>query len=135
MINMGSNPHVLRYDGKSEYDNWSLSGLSNIPSSKSVYFQLSDIKTDMPSAWEYKTGVYGQGQFGEVKGSGGEGIVIERVSKNQTRAAFKFVEVRSQKYIEKMEEALADMDERLSEMTNQEMTKGTRILKFEAHYR
>ena len=34
-----------------------------------------------------------------------------------------------------MEEALADMDERLSEMTNQEMTKGTRILKFEAHYR
>ena len=135
MINMGSNPNVLKYDGKSEYDKWSLSGLSNIPSSKSVYFQLRDINTDMPSAWEYKTGVYGKGQFGEVKGSGGEGIVIERVSKNLTRAAFKFVEVRSQKYIEKMEEALADMDKRLSEMTNQQKTKGTRILKFEAHYR
>ena len=135
MINMGANPHVYAYTGKSEYNIRSLSALSNIPSSKSIFFQLRDFNSAMPSAWEYRTGVYNQGKFGRVIGCGGEGIVIEGRWQNQTPAAFKFVEVRDQKWIEKMNDALNDMNERLSEMTNMQSISGSAILKFKGHYR
>ena len=135
MIDMGANPHVKNYDGASEYETWSLSSLSNIPPSKSVFFQLRNYNSEMPSAWEYKTGVYNQGHFGRVRGSGGEGTVIEGLWQNQTPAAFKFVEVRDQKAMKLVKDGLNDMNERLSEMTNQQLTKGTAILKFEGHYR
>ena len=135
MIDMGANPHVLRYDGESQYDIFSLTSLSNIPSSKSIFCQLHDFNSDMPSAWEYRTGVYNQGHFGRVRGSGGEGTVIEGQWQNQMPAAFKFVEVRDQKWVQETSDGLSDMNERLSEMTNQQLTKGTAILKFEGHYR
>ena len=132
---MGANPHVYAYTGKSEYNIRSLSALSNIPSSKSIFFQLRDFNSAMPSAWEYRTGVYNQGYFGRVRGFGGEGTVIEGRWQNQTLAAFKFVEVRDQKFITNSTDALTDMNERLSEMTNQRLTSGLTILKFEGHYR
>ena len=147
---MGANPHVIKYSGTSEYDSWSLSGLSNLPSIrnpfkrstlsnipaiKSVYFQLRQFNSDMPSAWEYQTGVYSQGHFGQVRGSGGEGTVIEGVLQNQIPAAFKFVEVRDQKFIKDTKDALNDMNERLSEMTKTQLTSGSAILRFEGHYR
>ena len=88
----------------------------------------------MLSAWEYQTGVYNQGRYGQVRGSGGEGTVIEGLWKNQP-AAFKFVIVRDQKLMETVSGELADMNARLTEMTNMESTKGTAILKFNGHYR
>ena len=133
---MGANPHVIAYDGNSEYDSWSgLSSLSNIPTIKSVFFQIHEFSSDMPSAWEYKTGVYNQGRFGRVIGSGGEGTVIEGVWQNQIPAAFKFVEVRNQKIFDYVDDGLNDMNERLSEMTNMQLTSGSAILKLEGHYR
>ena len=135
MIDMGANPHVKNYEGTSEYEICSLSGLSNIPPIKSAFFQLHEFNSDMPSAWEYKTGVYNQGHFGRVRGSGGEGTVIAGKWQNQIPAAFKFVEVRDQKYIQSIEDGLNDMNERLSEMTNMQLTSGSAVLKFEGHYR
>ena len=138
MINMDANPNVQRYDGKSEYEIRSLSDLSNLPSSKSVFFQLRNFNSDMPPAWEYCTGVYNKGQFGRVKGRGGEGIVIEGQWQNQTPAAFKFVELREQNNIQQTDDSLDDINERLSEMTainHMQSTSGSAILKFEGHYR
>ena len=97
MIDMGASPHVIDYAGNTQYDDYSLCSLSNIPTVKSVFFQLREFTSDMPSAWEYKTGVYNQGHFGQVRGCGGEGTVIEGVWQNKKPAAFKFVEVRDQK--------------------------------------
>ena len=132
---MGANPHVISYTGKTQYGIWSLSGLSNIPTIKSVFFQIREFNSDMPSAWEYETGVYNQGHFGQVRGSGGEGTVIEGRWQNKKPAAFKFVEVRNQKFMKNVEDGLNDMNERLSEMTNMQVTSGSAILKFEGHYR
>ena len=85
---MGANPNVILYTGKSQYGKRSgLSALKNIPKLKSVYFQLREFNSDMPSAWEYKTGVFNQGNFGQVRGSGGEGTVIEGLWQNR-KAAF-----------------------------------------------
>ena len=132
MIDMGANPHVITYNGISQYYFYSLSGLSNIPTIKSVYFQIHEFYSEMPSTWEYQTGVYNQGQFGQVKESGGEGIVIEGVLQNQIPAAFKFVEVRDQKYIEKTKDRLKDLNERLSQM---QLTSSSAFLKIDGHYR
>ena len=135
MIHLDANPHVYAYDGTSEYGRHNLSTLSNVPSSKSVFFQLHDINNDMPSAWEYRTGVYNQGHFGRVRGWGGEGTVIEGIWQDQTPAAFKFVEIRDQKFMETVTDALSDLNERLSEMTHMQLTSGSAILKLEGHYR
>ena len=134
-MDMGANPYVKSYTENTQYKIWSLSSLSNKPSSKSVFFQMRDFNSDMPSPWEYKTGVYNQGHFGRVRGCGGEGTVIEGQWQNQTPAALKFVEVRDQKYIQNLRDSLNDMNERLSEMTNMRSTSGSAILKFEGHYR
>ena len=135
MIDMDANPYVQNYKGRSENEIWSgMSNLSNLPKSKSVYFQLRNFNSDMPSPWEYKAGVYNQGKFGRVRGSGGEGTVIEGKWQNQ-KAAFKFVEVRDQKFIQETEDALADMNARLNEMMAMESTKGSAILNFDGHYR
>ena len=132
---MGANPHVLSYSGTTKYETYSLFDLSNVPTIKSIFFQLRNFNSDMPSAWEYQTGVYNQGQFGRVRGFGGEGIVIEGTWQNKTPAAFKFVEVKEQKYIRSRTDSLNDMNERLSEMTNMQSTSGSAILKFIGHYR
>ena len=95
---------------------------------------MRNFNSDMLSAWEYQTGVFNQGQFGQVRGSGGEGTVIEGLWNNQP-SAFKFVVVRDQKFIELTEDSLVDMNERLNEMTSMGMTKGSAILKFDGHYR
>ena len=57
-----------------------------------------------------------------------------KLQQNQP-AAFKFVEVRDQKYMENVKDELADMNTRLNEMTSMEKTKGKAILKFHGHYR
>ena len=135
---MGANPHVQAYTGKSEYQiwhMWAVSGVSNIPKIKSVYFQLRDFNSDMPAAWEYKNGVYNQGHFGQVRGRGGEGTVIEGKWLNAKTAAFKFVEVRDEKFIETTDDALNDLNDRLNEMTSMQLTSGSAILKLEGHYR
>ena len=132
---MGANPHVQSYSGKSQYNRRKLLAVSNVPSIKSVYYQLHDFNNAMPPAWEYRTGVFNQGKFGRVIGCGGEGIVIEGLWINQMPAAFKFVEVRDQKFMESTNDALNDMNERLSEMTNMQLTNGSAILKLDGHYR
>ena len=135
MTNMGANPHLQDYNGKTEFDRRSLYGLKNVPKVESVFFQLHEFNNDMPPAWEYRTGVFSKGHFGQVRGRGGEGTVIEGLWQNQIPAAFKFVEIRNQKFIWNVKDALADLNERLSEMNSMRTTKGSAILEFDGHYR
>ena len=57
MIDMGANPHVIAYDGDSEYDRHSLSGLSNIPTTKSYTFSCVSwvlfVDTEPPNATDW----------------------------------------------------------------------------------
>ena len=51
------------------------------------------------------------------------------------KAAFKFVEVGSQKHHEKVHDALKTLNDKLSEMTSIQATKGSTIISFFGHYR
>ena len=134
MINRGANPHVRRHDDKSEYEEVSLGSLSNVPNIESIYFPIKPFpKGNLSKPFNYETGVY-PGQYGRLIGRGGEGTVIQGVWSNQP-CAFKFVEVRDLKYIQKMDDNLEDMNARLREMIEMETISGTNILKLEGHYR
>ena len=134
MISRGANPHVLRFDDKSEYSMHSLSSLSNVPTVESIFFPIKSFPSgNLPSPFHYETGIY-PGQFCQVIGKGGEGIVIKGIWGNEN-AAYKFVQVRDQKFMEFVEDGLVDMNTRVREMIEMETTSGSNILKFNGHFR
>ena len=134
MINRGANPHVKAYTNKSEYEYWSLDSLSNLPTIQSIYYLIKPFKSgNLPKPFNYKTGVY-QGQYGQVIGRGGEGTVIEGIWGNE-KCAYKFVEIKNQKYNKKVSDNLEDMNTRLKEMIELEKISGSNILKLEGHHR
>ena len=134
MINRGANPHVRRHDDKSQYEMYSLDYLSNVPSIESIYFPIKSFPSgNLSKPFNYETGVY-PGQYGRVIGRGGEGTVIQGIWANQP-CAYKFVEVRDQKYMETTNDNLKDMNVRLKEMIEMENITGTQILKLEGHHR
>ena len=134
MVNRGANPHVRRCDNKSEYQMYSLDSLSNVTNVQSIYYPIKPFPTsNLPKPFHYKTGIY-PGKYGRVIGRGGEGTVIQGVWGNEL-CAFKFVEVRDQKYKELVNDNLEDMNFRLREMIEMETIKGSIILKLKAHHR
>ena len=134
MIDLGANPHIRNAEGATQYDLFGLSNLKNSPSVKSVFYPIKKFQNgNFGEPWCYKTGVY-DGKFGRVIGKGGEGTVIQGEWNGQP-AAYKFVEMKGLKCREDYEDVMADMNERLKEMTEMLATPGDVILSLEAHYR
>ena len=134
MINRGANPHVRSHYNKSQYEKYSLDSLSNVPSVQSIFYPIKSFQGRiLPKPFNYVTGVY-PGQYGRVLGRGGEGTVIEGIWGYQP-CAFKFVELRGQKYKQLVSDNLEDMNARLREMIEVENIGGTNILKLEGHHR
>ena len=128
------NPHVQDCDGYSNYKFHSLESLSNVPSIESIFFPIkSFLSGNLASPFHYENGVY-PGQFCQFIGKGAEGIVIQGVWANE-KAAFKFVEVRDQKFMKMVEDGLADMNSSVREMIEMESISGSNILKFNGHFR
>ena len=134
MIDLGANPHIRSASGKTQCDLYGLSNLNNLPSIKSIFFPIKNFTTgNLGEPWCYTTGVY-DGKFGRVIGKGGEGTVVEGEWNGQP-AAYKFVEMKGQKTHENYDDAMADINERLKEMTEMMATPGDAILPFKAHFR
>ena len=134
IIDLGANPYIRDVDGDTEYDNYDLSNLNNLPSIKSVFFSIKNFASgNIGEPWCYTTGVY-DGKFGRVIGKGGEGTVIEGEFNGQP-AAFKFVQMKGLRLNKKYDENMKDMNERLKEMTEMMATPGNSILPFQAHFR
>ena len=136
MIDKGANPFIKDCDGDTGYDFYSLSSsnLINLPKSKSVYFPIVDFKNKtLLGPWQYKTGVF-PGKFNRLIGSGGEGYVLEGEWDNK-KAAFKCVDVGKQEYIRMMDDALDDMEKKLSEMRTMQGTTGSAIMPLIGHFR
>ena len=134
MIDLGANPHIRDGNCATNYDDFRLSNLNNLPSVKSVFHPIKKFPSgNLGEPWCYTTGVY-DGKFGRVIGKGGEGTVIEGEWNGQP-AAYKFVEMKGIKYGKNYDESMADMNERIKEMTEMMATPGDAILPFQAHFR
>ena len=143
MIESGANPHVLDYGGDSDFNVHSLVArarkrsrisLSNVPTVESIFFPIKSFpRGNLSLPFHYETGIY-PGQFYKVIGKGGEEIVIQGVWGSE-EAAFKFVQVRDQKFMRNVKDNLADMNTRVREMIEMESISGSNILKFYGHFR
>ena len=139
MIDKGANPFVVSYSGKTRFEEDKLGRLSNLPSQKSVYFTTRSFegefkdKTDFQEPWFYESGVF-DGKFDKFIGQGATGTVL-RGKWFANKAAFKFVEIQTQKFQRNVGDALKTLDEKLSEMFSVESTVGSKIVKFYGHYR
>ena len=139
MIDKGANPFFVAYDGKTRSEDHNLSSLSNLPSQKSIYFTtrpLSDEFKDQngfTQQWFYKTGIF-DGKFDSVVGIGAAGTVISGEWFGK-KAAFKFVEIGTQKWQETVKKSLQVLNKKLSEMTSIQSTVGSKIVPFYGHYR
>ena len=133
MIDLGANPHIRNAKGKTQFDIFGSFNLVRVPSVKSAFFPVKNFPTgNLGDSWCYTTGVY-KGEFERVIGKGGEGTVIQGRWSGRP-AAYKFVEMKGLKYTN-YHDAMADITERLNEMTEMMATPGNAILPFEAHYR
>ena len=139
MIDKGANPFTVRYSGHSHYGGYNLGTLSNLPTEKSIYFTIRPIfdkfecKTSFLDPWFYKTGIF-DGKFNSVIGMGASGTVLSGEWCGE-KAAFKFVDIGDQEHLEYASDNLKVLNEKLSEMTSIQETKGSRILSFYGHYR
>ena len=133
MIDQGVNPFVVYYSGSTQYNHWSLSSLSNLPHQKSIYFQVKQFDALHQEPWHYETGVF-PGQFNDVIGSGGEGVVLGGIL-NGEEVAYKYVDIGEQDFKRNTSEGLADMTTRLNEMHQMESITGSCILPIKGHFR
>ena len=137
MIDKGANPFVVDYGGETWADE--TRNLSNLPSQKSVYFTTRQFegefkgKTNFPPPWFYQNGVF-DGKFDSVIGHGASGTVL-RGEWFGKRAAYKFVEIGTQKEADSVRDALNSLDDKLSEMISIQATRGSTIVSFYGHYR
>ena len=113
--------------------------MPNLPKQKSVFFTIRPLpdefkeQNNFPDPWFYKTGVF-DGKFDDVIGQGASGIVLKGEWFGR-KAAFKFVEIGSQKYQERSDVALKSLNEKLPEMISIQSTAGSKIISFYGHYR
>ena len=137
MIDRGANPFVVAYDGQTRADK--VCNLSNLPSKKSVYFTTRLLpnefkeQNDFLNQWFYTTGVF-DGKFDSMIGKGSSGTILSGEWFGK-KAAFKFVEIGTQKFQEETEDSLKTLNEKLSEMISIQLTKGSKIVSFYGHYR
>ena len=139
MIDKGANPFIVQYGGESHFEIDDLSNLSNLPTEKSVYFVTRPLvdndvtNNDFCDPWFYRNGVF-DGKFDSAIGQGASGRVVSGEWYGK-KAAFKFVEMQNQEFEKKAADALKVLDDKLSEMTSIQATKGSKIVKFYGHYR
>ena len=141
MIDKGANPFIVTYGGNTEYSlsNLHAKKIKNLPTTKSVYFLTRPLEgndatqAEFCDPWYYRTGVF-DGKFVSAIGQGASGRVISGEWYGK-KAAFKFVEIGNQKYQKNVEDNLKSLDEKLSEMTSIQVTKGSKIVQFYGHYR
>ena len=120
---------------------YSLVPFSKDPAIKSIFFAVHSFPCtcavecagDLSNEWFYQNGVY-PGRFGDVIGSGAEGIVVSGIWHGE-EAAFKFVPVRAQQFPMFSGDGVADLATRLNELTTMQSVTGTCILKMLGHYR
>ena len=137
MIDKGANPFVVDYNGQvADLDE---ENLKNLPEQKSIFFitrpldSNDESKAGFLDPWFYRTGVFG-GKFVKIIGRGASGTVISGEWYGK-KAAFKFVEVGTQKFQKDVIDSLKSLDDKLSEMTSIQATKGSKIVQFYGHYR
>ena len=112
----------------------SLGSLLHVPTVQSIFYAIKSFPSgNLASPFHYENGIY-PGQFCQVIGKGAEGTVIQGVW-GKEKAAYKFVEVRDQKFMRKVEDGLADMNTRVREMIETESISGSNIMKFNGHFR
>ena len=141
MIDRGVNPYVIDYSGESEFVFEKLSSLSNLPTSKSIFFSIQSFEcfcdhkcgSDLSTPWFYKNGVF-DGQFDRILGKGASGVVLHGFC-HGFEAAFKFVEVEQQEFKEYAEDALDELNRKLGEMRSVQTTAGSKIVNFYGHFR
>ena len=139
MINNGANPYIVCCDGKTSFHSYDLGSLSNLPRQKSVYFTIrrtfgeSESTPDFPDPWFYKTGVF-NGKYDSLIGQGASGTVISGDWAGK-KAAFKFVPIGKQEKQEYASDAMKILNDKLSEMTSIQATKGSKVVKFFGHFR
>ena len=139
MIDNGANPYIVTYGGNTEFYIHDLGSLSNLPTQKSVYFTTrrivgeSESNPDFDDPWFYKTGVF-DGKFDELIGQGASGTVISGDWAGK-KAAFKFVPIGKQEKQEYASDAMKILNDKLSEMTSIQATKGSKVVKFFGHFR
>ena len=134
MVDRGVHPFVVDYTNSTQFESHNLGHLSNLPTQKSVYFTTQPVadfedKTHLSDPWLYTAGVF-DGKFGRVIGRGATGVVLSGEWHGQ-KAAFKHVEIESRIH----EQSLKSLDEKLSEMTSIQSTRGSKIVSFYGHYR
>ena len=137
MIDKGANPFIVNYNGNLAY--LDEENLKNLPEQKSVFFitrpldSNDESKADFLDPWFYRTGVF-DGKFVKIIGRGASGTVISGEWYGK-KAAFKFVEVGTQKFQKDVIDSLKSLDDKLSEMTSIQATNGSKIVQFYGHYR
>ena len=140
MIDRGVNPYVVDYSGRSQADVWSLSNLSNLPSSKSIFFSIESFEcscddkcsSDLSSPWFYKNGVF-DGRFDAIIGKGTS--VVLHGFWHGIEAAFKFVPIQNRQYREFGSGSSAEVSRKIGEMKSVQTTAASKIVKFYGHYR
>ena len=101
---------------------------------ESIFYPIKSFPSgSLTSPYHYENGVY-PGKFCKVIGKGAEGIVIQGVWGNE-KAAYKFVQVRDQMFMQFVIDYLADIKTRVREMIEMESISGSNILKFDGHFR
>ena len=139
MIDRGANPFIVQYGGEPQFDIYNLGYLSNLPSQKSIYFLTRSPPDDFKQQnefldpWFYKTGFF-NGKYNSVIGQGAAGTVVSGEWFGK-KAAFKFVEIGTQKFQKELKDNLKTLDEKLSEMISIQSTVGSKIVSFYGHYR
>ena len=139
MINKGASPFVVDNYGRTFFDTNNLGHLSSLPAKKSIFFTTRPFpdefqqKNDFPDPWFYRTGVF-DGKFRSVIGQGASGMVLDGEWYGK-KAAFKFVEVGTQKFQKFIKDSIKTLDEKLNEMTSTSAIVGTKIVSFYGHYR
>ena len=135
MIDGGVNPHIRSYTGETEYDYYSLSNLNGARAMpKSVHFKIKSISAAVAGEpWRTTNGVF-PAIFTDRIGAGGEGAVVGG-ELNGVKVAFKFVRIGTIQHKQNVDDGLADLDSRLSEMETMSKAAGSNVLELLGHYR
>ena len=136
MIDSGVNPYIVDHNGKTEYNRCSLSHLTIPEIPKSVYFSIYPDETypsELRKPWYYTRGSF-PGDFKQIIGKGSEGFVVSGTWMG-LNAAYKFVEIKDQKFQQDVSDGLEDLKTRLTEINALKAVKGSCILREYGHFR
>ena len=136
MIDKGANPYIVNLDGYTHFDTYSITHLTIPEMPESVYFSIypdQSYPPEIQQAWFYANGVF-PGNFQELIGNGSEGCVVSGVWMG-VDAAFKFIEIKNQKFQKLVDDGLKDLKYRLTELNALKAIKGSCILQEYGHFR